>query len=167
MLLTAAKASGVDNGNPYFIALIALAGVVGGAAIAAVTQYFTGKSASQSQSAALNRWFEHSKTEAVNTERRRAYARYLTAMNAYQLLTVTTFGAVSSGEHAPDNTRERNEFSLALSEVQLLATQKVSYIAGDMFNNLMQRMSLAMDGRNPDETVREGVVYPKLVYAAM
>jgi hypothetical protein len=72
--------------SPYYIAFIAVAGTILGTLITSVTQSLTTKRTMLMQRDALKVQTDHESIEKIREERRRIYARYLHAMEVFNLL---------------------------------------------------------------------------------
>jgi hypothetical protein len=169
MLASHITSSASSAPNPYWIALIAVLGAVVGAAIAAITQFFTARGSSASQLAALQSYMNHATQEGIRQERRRVYARFLLAMEKWNLLYLDTYEAAQSRWRwrLPKTEAAFEEYRIAHTELDLLAGEDLARLAQRMFNDSLRAMKDAEQGINPDRGHSEGQVFPTQITAAM
>jgi hypothetical protein len=153
--------------NPYWIALIAVLGTVVGAVISSVTQALTSRRSAADQLASLELQMDHGTQEAIRQDRRRAYTRFLSAMEQWNLLYIAVYNAVKAEHKPPARHVLWKEFVAARSEVNLLAGEEVARFARRIFRQYVESMEDAIKGNNPDKGHAEGLVFPSMLLAAM
>jgi hypothetical protein len=168
MTITTAITTGtMQNASPYWIALIAVLGTAFGAAISASTQMLTTRRSSANQLAILKLQLDHQTSEALRQERRQAYVRFLIAKDKWESLYLDTYEAVKEKSDPPDTDEAYFEYGAALAQLDLFAGEKLARLANGLYNQDVNTMDGALEGKDPDETRQEGGVLPVQVTAAM
>src|SRR5215470_6513290 len=151
--------------NAYLVALIAVLGAVVGAAISAITQFFTARRSSANQLTALELSLKHATHEGLRQERRRVYTRFLLAMEQWDRLCIEVYEAKKKSRKIPDYHSALKEYRAAHTELKLLAGKDLAMRAQDGFSQNLEMMRRARKGKKPDE--HPNLVLPTVLTAAM
>jgi len=145
------------NPNAYLIALIAVLGTVVGAAISAITQFFTARGSSANQLTALQLSLKHATHEGLLQERRRTYTKFLLTMERWNLLCGDVYEAAQKGRSTPDVDVALEEYRAVHTELNLLAGRELADLAERQFNQDRDMMSSARDGIKPERNQSNAV----------
>lgn len=167
--LASASSTPGNSSNPYFIAFIAVIGTMIGATIAAITQTITTRRSSQEQLISLKLQMEHQTQESIRQDRRRAYVRYLQAMYQWEISALYIYGRSRRERkkvRPSDYVKYWEEYQDSLTEITLLASDRVSRLAHRIMENCRDDVKMALRGESPDRGNPEGE-FPITLIAAM